>query len=69
MSASVFDRDGEWEIRTTIYRNGRRVATADALGDDYDFAVQTVVTNLERRDIQMHVPKRRRPRRVTEEQS
>jgi hypothetical protein len=57
---SIFDKPGNWEIRTAIYRNGRKVAFADALGDDYDFAVGTVATHLERRDVDMHQPKPRR---------
>ena len=58
----VLDREGDWDIRVTIYRNGKRIATCDALGGDYDFAVQSVVTNLERRDVDFHVPKPRKRR-------
>jgi hypothetical protein len=59
----ALDREGRWDIRVTIYRNDKRVATCDAGGSVFDFAVQSVVTNLERRDVQMHQP---RPRtRVT----
>lgn len=53
------EKPGDWEIRATIYRNGRKIAFTDALGDSYDFALNTVVTNLERRDIQIHVPRKR----------
>ncbi len=56
----LFDRSGRWEIRTTIYRNDRKVATSDALGDSYEFCMNTVVTNLERRDVDLHIPARRK---------
>lgn len=56
----LFDRPGEWEIRATIYRNGRKIAFADGLGISYDHALNTVETNLERRDVQIHMPKRRK---------
>ena len=55
----VFDREGRWDIRVTIYRNDKRIATCDAGGNAFDFAVGSVVTNLERRDVEMHVPRRR----------
>lgn len=55
----VLELPGEWEIRATIYRNGKKVAFTDALGDGYSFAVQTVVTNLERPTLQRHIPRTR----------
>lgn len=58
----LLDRPGRWEIRTTIYRNGRKVAISDAHGSSYDFARDTVVTNLERRDVDIHTPNPRRRR-------
>lgn len=59
MSDDVLDRQGGWEIRCTIYRNGRRVATCDQLGDDFDTTVYDMTTNLERHEVQMHEPKPR----------
>ena len=56
----VFDREGRWDIRVTIYRNDKRVATCDAGGESFDFAVGSVVTNLERRDVDLHVPRPRK---------
>ncbi|QQG96190.1 hypothetical protein HBE99_04410 [Mycobacteroides chelonae] len=60
----LFDKPGDWEIRVSIYRNGRKIATADRLGGDFEFAVQSVGTALERRDVEMHVPKPRRRREL-----
>lgn len=57
------DRDGRWEVRVTIYRNGRRVGTADAVGESYDFAVASVTTDLELRRVDEHVPRRRQRER------
>lgn len=59
MSEDIFDRPGDWEIRTTIYRNGRKVATCDALGDSYQFAAYAVTTNLQLGDVDLHVRKER----------
>lgn len=55
----IFNKPARWEIRATIYRNDRKFAISDALGDDWDFAVTTLTTNLERREIQRHIPKKR----------
>lgn len=55
----IFNKPARWEIRATIYRNDRKFAISDALGDDWDFAVTTLATNLERREIQRHIPKKR----------
>ena len=51
MSKNTFDREGEWEIKTTILCDGKAVGFIDALGPTYEFALNTVVTNLERREV------------------
>jgi hypothetical protein len=43
--------DHEWEVRVTIYADGRMVGFVDALGGDLDFAWQSVATGVERRQI------------------
>lgn len=62
VSKDVLDREGEWEIRVTIYRNGRRVGTCDQLGDNFDDTAYDMTTNLERHEVQMHQPKTRSKR-------
>jgi len=47
----LLDRDGDWEIKVSIYRNGRRVAFADAAGDDFEFTAYTIMNALERREV------------------
>lgn len=37
----------EWEVRISVYRNGRRVMTSDALGDDPDSALYAAHNDLE----------------------
>lgn len=56
----ALDDDGDWEIRVTIYRNGRRVATADTLGDSFQFASYMATTKLETREVDMHQPRPRK---------
>lgn len=52
MSATEpLDREGDWEIRVSIYRNGRRVAFVDALGEDFDFTAHSIMNALERREV------------------
>jgi len=48
---SVLDREGEWELRMSIYRNGRRVAFCDVLSDDYEALAHWAVTHLQTRAI------------------
>lgn len=55
------DLPGRWEIRTTIYRNGRRVGTVDtAEWDTFDDAAYWVGQGLSTRDVDMHQPRPRR---------
>lgn len=59
---STLDREGEWEIRVTIYRNGRRVAICDTTGwDTYDAAAYWASEGLVTREVDFPVPKKRRP--------
>ncbi len=51
MSENIFDREGEWEVKTTIILDGVEVAFTDALGPTYEFAINAVTTNLERREV------------------
>lgn len=37
-----------WEVRISVYRNGRRVQTSDALGDHPDTALYDAHNDLER---------------------
>lgn len=48
---SILDRDGEWELRMSIYRNGRRVAIADVLADEYEVLAHYAVTLLQNRRV------------------
>lgn len=59
MTDELLDRPGEWEIRTTIYRNGKRVATCDTTGETYDGAAYWVSEGLKNREVEEHVPRRR----------
>ena len=38
----------EWEVRISMYRNGRRVQTSDAFGDYPDTALYAAESDLER---------------------
>jgi hypothetical protein len=38
----------EWEVRITVYRNGRKVQTGDALGDTALFALDSACNDLSR---------------------
>lgn len=60
MDDEIFNKPGDWEIRTTIYRNGVKIATADRLGDDYGSMVWLVGNALELRAVEIHTPKKRR---------
>jgi hypothetical protein len=67
VSEDVLDREGEWEIRVTIYRNDRRVATCDTIGHaTFDHAAYWVGEGLKTREVEMHQP-RRRPRVIPPE--
>ena len=56
----ILDKPGDWEIRVTIYRNGKRVGTCDTRGwETYSDAAYWVGEGLTRPEIEMHVPKRR----------
>lgn len=56
----LLDKPGDWEIRTTIYRNGRRVGTCDTTGhDSFDSAAYWVGEGLKTREVNRHVPRRR----------
>ena len=58
----VLDEPGEWEIRATIYRNGRRVAICDTTGhDSYESAAYWTGEGLVTRDVS-HPPVRQRSR-------
>jgi hypothetical protein len=57
----VLDREGDWEIRVTIYRNGRRVGTCDTAGwETFDKAAYWASEGLTMREIQPHIPRRRK---------
>ena len=57
----VLDRRGDWAIRVTVYRNGRRVGTCDTEGwETFDQAAYWVGEGLSTREITPHVPKKRR---------
>jgi ABC-type uncharacterized transport system ATPase subunit len=58
------DRPGEWDIRVTVYRNGKKVGTCDTAGwDTFDQAAYWVGEGLTTREVEPHIP---RPRtRVT----
>lgn len=43
-------RVSEWEVKVTLLHDGRKVGFCDALGDDLDFAMESVNTNIERRE-------------------
>jgi hypothetical protein len=56
----ILDRSGEWEIRATIYRNGRRVGTCDTAGwETFDQAAYWAAEGLQTREIDLHQPKSR----------
>lgn len=60
VSEDILDKPGDWEIRATIYRNGKRVGTCDTHGwETYKAAAHWVSEGLTRPEIDMHVPKRR----------
>lgn len=62
-SEDTLDKPGEWEIRITVYRNGRRVATCDTTGHDtFDHAAYWAGEGLATREVEMHHPKPRRTR-------
>ncbi|GAA4911375.1 hypothetical protein [Streptomonospora salina] len=44
------DRDGEWELRMSIYRNGRRVGFCDVRASSYDALVYDAESVLSRDD-------------------
>lgn len=57
----VLNRPGEWAIRTTVYRNGRRVATCDTTGHEtFDAAAYWVGEGLRTCEVVQHVPRRRK---------
>lgn len=65
MDEDVLDKSGEWEIRVTVYRNGRRVGTADTIGHEtFDGAAYWAGQALETREIDMHVPRPRGKREI-----
>lgn len=60
LSEDVLDREGVWEIRVTIYRNGKRVATCDTTAHDtFDHAAYWAGEGLSTREVEMHRPRRR----------
>lgn len=60
MDEGVLDKPGDWEIRVTIYRNGRRVGTCDTSGHEtFESAAYWAGQGLETREIEMHVSRAR----------
>jgi hypothetical protein len=56
----VLDRPGEWEIRVTVYRNGRRVGTCDTTGHEtFASAAYFAAEGLNTRAIDLHQPRPR----------
>jgi len=55
ISVDEREGEGEWEIKTSIFCNGKAVGFIDAHGPTYEFAVDTVVTGLERREFDLEV--------------
>lgn len=56
----ILDRPGSWEIRTTIYHNGRKVAFCDTIDHEtFDAAAYTVGTLLDTHEVTIHHPKPR----------
>ena len=47
--AKDFDNEGEWEIRVSVYRNGKRVGFTDCQGDSFEFCAEGVSTDLNRK--------------------
>lgn len=47
----VLDRDGDWEIRTSVYLNGRLVCRADEAGPTYDSLTYGIHTALSLREV------------------
>lgn len=57
----ILDREGEWEIRVTIYRNGRRIATCDTTGHDtFSSAAYWAGEGLATREVDFHETKPRK---------
>mgnify|MGYP001160574687 FL=1 len=62
------DRDGEWEIRATIYRNGRRVAICDTTGhESYDSAAYWIGEGLVTREVEFPRTRSGRARSTNQE--
>lgn len=60
LNQHVLDTPGNWEIRMTIYRNGKRVGTCDTTGwDTFDAAAYWAGEGLTTREIDLHHPKPR----------
>jgi hypothetical protein len=60
----ILDRPGKWEIRVTIYRNGKRVGTCDTIGHEtFDGAAYWAGEGLKTREISLRQPTPRRNRR------
>ena len=58
--SDVLDQPGNWSIRVTVYRNGRKVGTCDTTDwETFDEAAYWVGEGLSTREIEAHVPKRR----------
>lgn len=54
----VLDRPGDWSIRVTVYRNGRKVGTCDTAGHQtFDQAAYWVGEGLNTREIEHHHPR------------
>ena len=51
---------GKWEIRVTVYRNGRKVGTCDTTGHEtFDAAAYWAAEGLTTREIDLHQPRPR----------
>jgi hypothetical protein len=56
----VLDQPGNWEIRVTIYRNGRKIATGDVCDHEtFASAVWFAGQRLEARELDIHQPRPR----------
>jgi hypothetical protein len=58
----ILERSGEWEIRVTVYRNGRRVGTCDTTGHEtFASAAYIAAERLSTRAVDLHQPRPRGP--------
>lgn len=64
----ILDSKGDWSIRVTIYRNGKKVGICDTEGwETFDEAAYWVGEGLGTHEVEMHTPKPRRPRSTDQE--